>query len=140
MTIRRQLEQFVLAMDSNLFPIVGQQITLTCKNREVVIPRIDLMIERAEAGECDLVAKRRRWSGYLYVGNGMFRNNLRGGLIRDKTLRKLAYLPLCEVTFTCVPPGTGERIGLDRDEDGCFDRYELLMGSDPADPMSTCGN
>lgn len=138
MTIRRQLEQFVLVIDSNLFPIVGQQITLTYKNRDVVAPRIDLMIERAEAGECDLVAKRRRWSGYLYVGNGMFRNNLRGGLISDKILRILAYLPLGEVTFTCVPPGAGERIALDRDEDGCFDRYELLKGSDPADPVSTC--
>ena len=30
---RRQIEQFMLAFDSNLAPIVGQQITLTCDQR-----------------------------------------------------------------------------------------------------------
>jgi hypothetical protein len=29
-----------------------------------------------------------------------------------------------ELTFTCVPPGTGTRIGIDRDEDGVYDADE----------------
>jgi len=29
-----------------------------------------------------------------------------------------------EITFTCVPPGSGIRIGIDRDEDGILDADE----------------
>ena len=29
-----------------------------------------------------------------------------------------------EITFTCVPPGEGVRIGIDRDEDGILDADE----------------
>ena len=29
-----------------------------------------------------------------------------------------------ELTFTCVPPGSGFRIGIDRDEDGIYDADE----------------
>jgi hypothetical protein len=36
-----------------------------------------------------------------------------------------------------VPPGTGHRIGVDRDRDGYLDRDELDNGSDPGDPAST---
>src|SRR4029453_12482319 len=38
-----------------------------------------------------------------------------------------------------VPPGTGPRAGVDRDEDDFFDRTELDAGSDPADPGSIPG-
>jgi hypothetical protein len=36
------------------------------------------------------------------------------------------------VTFTCVPPGSGFRIGIDRNADGYADGDELAAGSDPA--------
>jgi len=35
-----------------------------------------------------------------------------------------------------VPVGSGDRMGIDRDEDGYFDRDELDAGSNPADPLS----
>jgi hypothetical protein len=35
-----------------------------------------------------------------------------------------------------VPSGSEVRIGVDRDEDGIFDRDELDDGTDPADPNS----
>src|SRR5207249_3815272 len=38
-----------------------------------------------------------------------------------------------------VPPGSGQRVGIDRDEDGFFDRDELDAGSDPADAASIPG-
>src|SRR4029077_19814591 len=55
---QRRLEQFVLAFDSNLAPIVGQQVTLTGANALNVSARISLMIPRAlTADECDVVVK-----------------------------------------------------------------------------------
>jgi hypothetical protein len=36
-----------------------------------------------------------------------------------------------------VPPGSGQRAGIDRDEDGYLDRDEIDADSDPADPAST---
>src|SRR5262249_38036739 len=41
-----------------------------------------------------------------------------------------------EITFTVVPTTTAGRIGIDRDEDGYYDRDELDLGSDPADASS----
>lgn len=125
---RQQVEQFLLAFDSNFAPIVGQQVTLTRRNKEWTQPRLDLLIERSEAGECDLVAKRNsrlREFGYLYRGDGTFvRDSQRKRPISDKALRKIANRPHGEITYTCVPPGSGIRIALDRDEDGLWNGDE----------------
>src|SRR5262249_50187037 len=40
------------------------------------------------------------------------------------------------ITYLGVPPGAGMRMGIDRDRDGFRDRYEIALGSDPADPSS----
>ena len=40
------------------------------------------------------------------------------------------------LTFTCTPPGTGVRLGLDRDGDGYADGDEILAHTNPADPSS----
>ncbi|MGH8490377.1 MAG: hypothetical protein ACREXS_16295, partial [Gammaproteobacteria bacterium] len=118
---RRALEAFMLAFDSNLAPIVGQQATLTKDNAAVVGPRIDLLVARADAHECDLVAKNRL-GGFLYVGDGKFRISRKGiPRIPDPLLRATAYLPKGEITYSCVPPGSGTRIGVDRDQDGSLD-------------------
>jgi len=45
--------------------------------------------------------------------------------------------PGTPLTFTAVPVGSAVRIGVDRDQDGFFDRDELDAGTDPADPGST---
>src|SRR6185312_12119633 len=52
-----QLEQFMLVMDSNLKPIVGQQVTLTNTNASAANPRIDLLIAQATANACELTVK-----------------------------------------------------------------------------------
>ena len=41
-----------------------------------------------------------------------------------------------EMTFMVVPNGAGQRMGVDRDEDGDFDQTEIINGTDPADPSS----
>jgi hypothetical protein len=137
--IRRNMESFMLAFDTNLAPIVGQQVTLTRAAAAAVNPRIDLLIARANAGECDLVAKTflgDREIGFLYTGGGKFasdRKNLKG--IPDSLLRQLSSG--AELTYTCTPLGSGRRIGIDRDEDGFLDGDERDAASNPANPAST---
>jgi DNA-binding beta-propeller fold protein YncE len=140
--LRRQVEDFVFAFDTNLFPIVGQQITLTGSNGAVAGPRLDLLAARASAGECDLVVKGQVFGqeiGFLYLGAGTFAGN-REALppIPDALLRLVPVLTGGrELTYTCVPPGSGARVGIDRDGDGYLDGDERDAGSDPADPEST---
>jgi hypothetical protein len=123
---RRQVEQFMFAFDSNLAPIVGQQITIDNSNASVVNPRIDLMLARAVAGECDVVVK-----GVVGgVARGWFVPTS-GSVVSDKVnetpaqseaqLRSLAATPGQSLTYTAVPKGSGTRIGVDRDEDGVRD-------------------
>ncbi len=137
---RRQVEAFMLAFDSNLAPIVGQQTTLTSANGATVGPRIDLLIARAAANECDLVVKGTitgQQRGALRLVSGQFRTDRAGeALLSDAQMRAIAGTAGQELTYTCVPPGSGMRVGVDRDEDGFFDRDELDAGSDPADPSS----
>src|SRR6185369_6857782 len=47
--LRRQIDAFMMAFDSNLAPIVGQQTTRTSGNGGVTDPRITLLIARADA-------------------------------------------------------------------------------------------
>ena len=136
---RRQLEAFEMAFPTNFAPIVGQQITLTQASSAAVRGRVDLLRQRADAGECDLIAKTEVAdveSGFLYTGGGRFRTDRRAlPPVSDDALRLLARLGH-PVTFTCVPPGSGERIGVDRDGDGAWDGDERDAHTDPADPTS----
>jgi hypothetical protein len=138
---RRQIEAFGLAFPTNLAPIVGQQITLTPSSSAAVVARVNLLRQRADAGECDLVAKTEIFNveaGFVYVGSGLFKTARRAlPPIREAALRLLATHIGRPVTFTCVPPGSGERIGVDRDDDGAWDGDERDAHTDPADPTST---
>ncbi|MDY7232941.1 hypothetical protein SYV04_41530 [Hyalangium sp. s54d21] len=139
--MRRKLESFMLAFDTNLAPIVGQQVTLTRTNAAVANPRINLLLARANAGECDLVAKTQvghREQGFFYIGAGKFvSDRKRLPPIPESALRLLVSAGPLELTYTCAPPGSGERIGIDRDEDGYLDGDEVDAGSNPADAAST---
>jgi DNA-binding beta-propeller fold protein YncE len=118
---RNNLARFMLAFDSNLKPIVGQQVTFTGQNSAAALPRLQLMMARADAGDCELIAKRGA-RGYLYVGGGRFRpDRSHEPLVPEAGLRLLSGQPQGQVTFTCVPPGSGYRIGIDRDDDGVLD-------------------
>ena len=126
---RRDVEQFLLAFDTDLAPIVGQQVTLTNSNATTVGPRIDLLIQRARTAfvskalggavrECDLVAHVAiggRVKGFLFdpvAGNFMPDDG--GPRVSDATLRALAVSPGQEVTYTCAVPGSGARLALNQ--------------------------
>jgi len=138
---RRQVEAFILAFPTNLAPIVGQQITLTAGSPAAVVARVELLRQRADAGECDLVAKTEREgveAGFWYVGSGLFKSDHRARPpITDAALQLAATRGGRPVTYTCVPPGSGERVGVDRDGDGSWDGDERDAHTDPADPTST---
>jgi DNA-binding beta-propeller fold protein YncE len=139
--LRRQIDSFMMAFDTNLAPIVGQQTTRSSTNGGVTDPRITLLIARADAGECDVVAKGvvgGEDRGFLYVGSGQFVSDRAADApLPDATLRGLANTAGQEITYTCVPRGSGSRIGVDRDGDSFGDSDEIDAGSDPADPGST---
>jgi len=122
---RQAVEQFILAFDSDLAPIVGQQVTLTGANAAAVGPRIDLLIQRAAAPfvskalngavtECDLVVRVVRGGrimGVLYnpvAGN--FTPDDGSAPLDDSGIRALASTPGQEVTYTAATPGSGSRL------------------------------
>ncbi len=122
---RRDVEQFLLAFDSDLAPIVGQQITLTATNAAVAGPRIDLLLRRAAAPfvskslsgagtECDVVAQaveNGRLVSYLYQpATGGFAAADGSAPLPDAALRAFAAVPGQEITYTAWPPGSGARV------------------------------
>jgi hypothetical protein len=126
-----QVTDFLFAFPTNLAPIVGQQVTLRADSGADALARVDLFEQRAAAAfvmpgsttvrECELVAKLvqgDRERGFLFdPGDQAFRDD-QGGRISRADLRALAQTPGQEITFTCMYPGGGGRVALDRDEDG----------------------
>jgi len=124
-TERRQVEQFLLAFDTNLKPVVGQQVTLNSTNATVAGPRIDLLIARALAGDADLIVKgvvAGTPRGGRLLPNGTFEtdNPTFFTPLSDSAVRNFAQTPGQEMTYTAVPLGSGIRMGVDRDEDGDY--------------------
>jgi hypothetical protein len=121
---RRDVEQYVLAFDSDLAPIVGQQMTLTSGNLSAAAARVTLLEQRAgtpftslalggQVTECDLVASvvvNKTVQSYLYVPASQAFTTAGGSSISDAALRAMAAVPGQEVTFTCLPPGSGLRV------------------------------
>jgi hypothetical protein len=130
------LQSFTFEFPTDLAPMVAQQVTLDSTNSAVAGPRIDMMIQRAgtiydslTAGgavpECELIVKGSvagEERGGTLEASGQFRSD-DGSLVSDAALRTLAVSdgPL---TYTCVPPGSGVRMGINRDEDGLLDNLD----------------
>jgi hypothetical protein len=133
-TQRTQLEQFLLAFPSNLNPVVGQQVTVTAANagRTDVQNRLNLLVQRAgittPRPECELVARAviaGQSRGWVMNRNQSFVPDATGdAAVSLQGLLNQAAQASAAVTFTCVPPGNGTRIGIDRDADGTPDRSE----------------
>jgi YVTN family beta-propeller protein len=132
----RNMEQFMLAFDSNLAPIVGQQVTLSAATDAAASARVALLVQRAQLRECELVARVGE-QGFLFTGNGLFTPDVTGApAVAAADLATRARQPGSAATYTCVPTGSGNRLALDRDGDGALDGDERAAGSNPADPAS----
>jgi hypothetical protein len=99
----------------------------------VVDARITLLTQRADAGDCDLVAKAfvdGTQRGYFYIGSGIFlTDRAKQPNVDQASLRSLGTQINNSVTYTCVPPGSGMRIGVDRDLDGIYDGDDKTVGN-----------
>jgi YVTN family beta-propeller protein len=135
----RELEAFLLAFPTGLAPVVGQQITLDQTSTAFARDRFALLRARAGAGDCDLVLHgivEGVQRGYVRQSSGLFQSDRQGETATEAALLASVSAGEAVLTATAVPPGSGTRIGIDRDEDGALDRDELDLGSDPADPSS----
>jgi len=165
---RRNVEAFMLSFDSDLPPIVGQQVTLNMDNvaDAATLARIALLETRAgtaftsavfdadpgTAGtqattECQVVAhvvENNSERGYLFdpaLGvDGEYLPDTTGDPnLAPAALQALATAAGQEVTYTCVPPGSGARMALDRDGDGFLDGDERAAETDPDEAASFPG-
>jgi len=139
--LRRQVEAFVLAMDTGLAPIVGQQVSVSGDDVDVAA-RVALLTARAAAGDCELVVKGVHDGvarGWLYdaARDAFHTDRAAEAAVRPAELLADAGVAGQTRTYTCVPPGSGVRMAVDRDDDGWRDRDGLDAGSDPAAPGST---
>ncbi len=148
---RAALEQFSLAFPTDLAPPVGQQATLTSAGGVQLNARIDLLDAASKAPfdslmlggtvtECDLIAKGQVGGeprGWVRESGTTFRDDM-NGTISEAALRAL---PATEgpITFTCVPPGSGIRMGINRDRDLFLDGLDncpSVPNDDQADTNS----
>jgi hypothetical protein len=121
---RRNVQALLMAFESDLAPIVGQQVTLDDQSPPSVDARVDLLIARSatpfvipragSATECDLVVsgvidgEMRRW---LRRSDGTFIGDADPSKpISEVDLRAEASFPGQALTFTCAPPGSGPRL------------------------------
>jgi YVTN family beta-propeller protein len=151
----RKIEDFVFAYPSNLAPIVGQQITRSGSADATVDDRITLLRNQAMtpfvlkgnpgAMECDLIAKGRidgEARGWLLDSTlGTFASDREAeASLTDSELRALAEVAGQELTYTCVPPGSGLRMGIDRDLDGVLDADDNCRALANPDQLDTDGD
>ena len=110
---------FVMAADSNLAPIVGQQVTIAAGATAAQVERVGLLEERAAVvdprSECDLVA-RGHLDGFristLLTDNGEYLDT-NGQTLESGELLARAQAEGNTLTYTCLPPGSGRRVAWD---------------------------
>jgi YVTN family beta-propeller protein len=120
--LRKQMVQFMFAYDSNLKPIVGQQVTLSGSGSGAVLSRIDLLIARALAGDADLIVKMtiagEQRGAIMSASDNFQTDKVSENSMTALQIRNIAQTAGQEVTYTAVPPGSGTRLAIDRDGDG----------------------
>jgi len=127
-----EIMAFFFAFPTEQAPVVGQQVTVDTTNIGIARSRVDLLVERAlvtnPVPECDLIVKGvvdGLPAGFLMDENEMFQPDLMSAsdMSLDDLLAMLG-VRTSNLTFTCAPWGSGQRMGLDRDQDAILDGDE----------------
>ena len=132
------VEAFMMVFDSDLPPMVGQQITRTSTNGGAVDGRIDALLTAADtpypskllgasSTQCDVIARSTvagEQVGAVRLAGGDFQLDDDSAPVAESVIRAFANTAGQETTYTCVPFGSGVRMGVDRDEDGVRNRVD----------------
>ncbi len=130
-TIKNNLEAFVHCIDTGMAPAVGYGRTLTLANVDATESTADWDLLEAQAigvTNIDLVVKGSidgKFRGLLYqpaLNNYRFDSTNSPPLTRAQLRSKIISGDV--VTIMGVPPGTGTRIGINRDVDALLDGDE----------------
>jgi hypothetical protein len=122
---------------------VGRQVTVTNQADQAFLIKSMVALARSPTGRVDLVARgekdglSRGWA--FDRTSGYFQSDRNNEDLSADNLMTLAG-PTRELTLTMVPEGTGIRLGIDRDEDGYYDRTESDLGFNPIDSSSHGAN
>ena len=137
---RHDVVAYLMSFSTDTHAGVGVQVTRPSNGAQEPASVAEL-IAIASSGDVGLVAKgivEGQARGYYLLSTDTFQSDRAAEQVETSALLKLAGQG-AELTFTLVPAGSAIRIGVDRDEDGAFDRDELDAGTDPADPNDTPG-
>ena len=139
------LKDFLFAFPAETAPVMGQQLTIGGHNFAARSERLDLLLQRAKITapypECDLVAhslvngRNRGWA-YDRPGSKFRPDHSETAPLDDAEMRELISQSDSPFTMTCLPWGSGGRVGQDRDGDLVSDFDEITQGSNPADAAS----
>ena len=136
---RRDIEAFMLSFPSGTRAGVGQQVTADGVSDDTA--RINQFVTIANGGSVGLIVKgplggeARGW----FLQGGQFVADREGDAPMSPAQLLAQAAAGSELTYTMVPAGSQNRLGVDRDLDGFRDRDELDAGSDPADADSVPG-
>ena len=138
-TQKRDIEAYVLSFGSDTHAAVGVQTTASnAGGSGDNAALITQMLTLANAGSVGLVVKGMQngeQRGWMLIG-GRFQSDRRAESITPSNLLARAAVG-SELTYTVVPAGSQERIGVDRDADGFYDGDEMDAGSDAANGADT---
>ena len=142
-----EVMEYVTQIPTGLAPVVGQQATFNLASQSDA-DLVALMMQQALAHttdaslrkqKCDLIV--RGVSGgeaqaWRFTNAGVF-EDAAGNTSSFNRLRWSTFLPGNSLTFTCAPPGSGQRLAFDRDEDGIPDGIDqVIAGRKPTSVQS----
>ncbi len=132
---RDALEAYFTGFQTNVMPVVGWQVAVTGPAPDAgALLAIDLMIAQSQLdpSHCDVVAhgiSDTGPQGYVLIGSDevltpQFRSDVDTLVTLPDLLASLASGQ--QLIFKAVPPGSGERIGIDADQDCILNGFDSI--------------
>ncbi len=127
----KDLTAFILAFDTGTAPAVGRSVSVSAsgKSSSAILAEITLLEARAAAADCDLIVRGKfsgRHRGFRYVpASGSYLADRAGQPALTRAALLALILPGDRAGFMGVLPGSGLRMGGDRNLDGTPDGDEM---------------